>query len=74
MAYPRLDTLEALRRALGGRLEIVPLDERRKPHKGFPVVEKRPAWSNRLREEIREDLVEIRGRDDKVDSSTNGAE
>ena len=73
-SYPRLDTLEALCRALGGRLEIVPLDERRKPPKGLPVVEKRPARSNRLREEIHEDLVEILGHDDKVDSSTNGTE
>ena len=63
--YPRLDTLEALCRALGGRLEIVPLDERRKPSEGLPAVERRPAWSDRLREEIRQDLVEIVGSGDK---------
>lgn len=71
---PRLDTLEALCRALGGRLEIVPLDERRKPPKGLPAVEKRPAWSDRFREEIRQDLVEILGRNDKGGSSPNGVE
>ena len=73
-SYPRLDTLEALCRTLGGRLEIVPLDERRKPPTGLPAVETRPAWSDRLRDEIRQDLVEILGRDDKGGSSSNRAE
>ena len=33
-SYPRLDALEALCRALGGRLEIVPVGERRKSPRG----------------------------------------
>ena len=70
---PRLDTLEALCHALGGRLEILPLHEPRKPPKGLPAVEKRPAWSDRLREEIRQDLVEILGSGDKGGSPKNGA-
>jgi hypothetical protein len=53
-------------RAPGGRLEIVPLDEWRIPPKGLPAVEKRPAWSDKLRDEIRQDLVEILDRGDKL--------
>ena len=64
-----LDTLEALCRALGGRLEIVPVDERRKSPKGLPAVEKRPEWSGRLCREIRQDPVEILGRNGKGGSS-----
>lgn len=73
-SYARLDTLEALCYALGGRLEIVPLDERRSPPKGLPAVKKRPAWSDRLREEIRQDLAEILGGGDKGGSPKKGAE
>ena len=56
---PRLDSLEALCRVLGLQLQTVPLNEPGKPLKGAPAVEKRPEWSRRLREEIRQDLVEM---------------
>ena len=56
---PRLDSLEALCRVLGFRLEMVPLDAPGQPAEGVRAVEKRPEWSWRLREEIRQDLVEI---------------
>ena len=46
---PRLDTLEVLCRALGFRLEMVPLDEPAEPPEGPTAVEKRPEWSRRLR-------------------------
>lgn len=58
---PRLDTLEALCRALGVRLEIVPLDEPGQASDVAGTVAKRPEWSRTLREEIRRDLVEILG-------------
>ncbi len=53
---PRLDSLEALCRVLGVRLEMVPLNEPGQVTEGGPAVEKRPEWSRRLREEIRQDL------------------
>ena len=56
---PRLDSLEALCRVLGIRLEMAPLDEPAQPPEGTPAVEKRPEWSRRLRKEIRQDLVEV---------------
>ena len=56
---PRLDSLEALCRVLGVRLEMVPLDEPGQPPEEALAVEKRPEWSRRLREEIRRDLVQI---------------
>ena len=56
---PRLDSVEALCRVLGFRLEMVPLDEPAQLPEGAPPIEKRPEWSRRLREEIRRDLVEI---------------
>ena len=59
---PRLDSLEALCRVLGFRLEMVPLHEPGQAPAGAPAVEKRPEWSRRLREEVRRDLVEILGR------------
>ena len=62
---PRLDSLEALCRVLGVRLEMVPLDEPGQAPAGAPAVEKRPEWSRRLREEIRQDLVDILGADGK---------
>ena len=62
---PRLDSLEALCRVLGFRLEMVPLDEPAQLPEGAPPIEKRPEWSRRLREEIRRDLVEVLGRGDK---------
>ena len=60
---PRLDTLEVLCRALGVRLEMVPLDEPGQASDGARSVAKLPEWSGRLREEIRRDLIEILGRD-----------
>ena len=59
---PRLDSLEALCGVLGLRLEMVPIDEPSQSPEGNPTVEKRPEWSRRLREEIRQDLVKILGR------------
>ena len=56
---PRLDSLEALCRVLGFRLEMVPLDEPGQATEEAPAVEKRPEWSRRLREEIRRGLVEM---------------
>ncbi len=67
-AIPRLDTLEAVCRTLGYRLEIVPVDEPGKP------LEKRPEWVARLREEIRRDLVEALGRIGTGDPWSNRAE
>ena len=62
---PRLDSLEALCRVLGFRLEMVPFDEPAQPPEGTPTIEKRPEWSRRLREEIRQDLVEALGANGK---------
>ena len=64
-ASPRLNSLEALCRVLGLRLEIMLLDEAVQPTDGAPAVEKRPEWSRRLREEIRRDLIDILGRASK---------
>ena len=50
--YPCLDTVEALCRTLGYRLEVVPLNDRRH----------RPVWSYMLEKEIRRDCVKILGR------------
>ena len=71
---PRLDSLEALCRVLGFRLEMVPLDEPGQPARGSPAVEKRPEWSRTLREEIREDLVEMLGRSGKNGPGSNRPE
>ena len=62
---PRLDSIEALCRVLGFRLEMVPLDEPAQPPEGAPAVERLPERSRRLREEIRQDPVELLGRADK---------
>ena len=59
---PRLDSLEALCRVLGFRLDMVPLDEPDQVLEEGAALEKRPEWSRRLREEIRQDLVKILGR------------
>ena len=64
-AAPRLDSLEALCRVLGFRLKMVPLDEPGQPPEGAPAVERRPEWSRRLREEIRQNLVEVLARSGK---------
>ncbi len=68
---PRLDSLEALCRVLGFRLEMAPLDEPAQPPEGAPAVERRPEWSRRLREEIRHDLVEVLGRAGKGGPGSN---
>lgn len=44
---------------------MVPLDEPGQAPAGAPAVEKRPEWSRRLREEIRQDLVRILGANGK---------
>ena len=62
---PRLHALEALCRVLGLQLQIAALDEAGQPPEGAPAVEKRPEWSQRLREEIRQDLIDIVGWDSK---------
>ena len=56
---PRLDSVEAICRVLGFRLQMVPLDETCRLPKGGLFVEKQPEWCRRLREEIRQDLAEI---------------
>ena len=61
-SLPRLNSLEAVCRVLGFRLEMVPLDEPGQAHKEALTVEKRPEWSRLLREEIRQDLTEVLGR------------
>lgn len=71
---PRLDSLEALCRVLGFRLEMVPLDEPGPSAQGGPAVEKRPEWARRLREEIRQDLVKAIGRSDKGGPGANRPE
>ena len=38
---------------------MVPLDQPGQLPEGPPAVEKRPEWSRRLREEIRQDLVKV---------------
>ena len=58
-SMPGLDTDEAPWRILGSRLEVVPLDEPCEPREKLPAVERDPGWSRRLRDEIRQDLVEI---------------
>ena len=58
---PRLDSFEALCRVLGLQLQTEPLDEPGQPHEGASAVEKRPDWSRRLRDEIRQDLVDFLG-------------
>ena len=58
---PSLEFVEALCRVLGFRLHLMPLDESHQPPEEFPAVERRPEWSRRLQEEIRQDLVEILG-------------
>ena len=58
-ATPRLDSLEALCRVLGFRLQLVPLDEPAQPPEWASAAERPPEWSRRLREEILQDLVEV---------------
>ena len=71
---PRLDSLEALCRVLGFRLKMVPLDEPAQPTEGAPAVERRPEWSRRLREEIRQDLVKVLAQPGKGGPGSNRPE
>jgi DNA-binding Xre family transcriptional regulator len=64
-ATPVIESLEVLCRVLGFRLQMMSLDEPADPAEEAPAVEKRPEWPRRLREEIRQDLVEILGQADK---------
>ncbi|MDE2665637.1 MAG: S24 family peptidase [Acidobacteriota bacterium] len=58
---PRLDSLEAICRVLGLRLQTAPLDDPVELPDGAPAVEKRPDWARRLREDIRSDLSLLLG-------------
>ncbi len=58
---PRLDSLEAICRVLGLRLQTAPLDDPVESPEGVPAVEKRPDWARRLREDIRRDLTLLLG-------------
>ena len=58
---PRLDSLEAICRVLGLRLQTAPLDDPVESPEGAPAVEKRPDWARRLREDIRRDLTLLLG-------------
>ena len=68
---PRLESVEAPCRILGFRLELAPLDEHGQPPEGAPAVESRPEWSRRLRQEIRQDLVEVLARPGKGRPGSN---
>ena len=56
---PRLDSLEAICRVLGLRLQTATLDDPVESPEGAPAVEKRPDWARRLREDIRRDLSHL---------------
>lgn len=58
---PRLDSLEAICRVLGLRLQTAPMDDPVQSPEGVPAVEKRPDWARRLREDIRRDLSLLLG-------------
>lgn len=62
---PRLHTIEALCRALGLRLQMVPLDEPVPEPDGAPAIERQPEWARQLRKEIRQNLLDVPGRDRK---------
>ena len=64
-ATPHVNTIEALLRCLGFRLQIAPLDAADQLGNDVPAVEKPPDWARQLREEFRQDLAEALGRDDK---------
>ena len=70
-ATPQLDSIEALCRVLGFRLQMAPLDEPAQPPKGASAVERRPEWSRQLREEIRQDLAEVLARSGKGGGGSN---
>ena len=73
-ATPRLDSLEALCRVLGFRLQLVPLDEPAQPPEGASAAERPPESSRRLREEILQDLVEVLARAGKGGPGSNKPE
>lgn len=58
---PRLDSLEAICRVLGLRLQTATQDDPVELPDGAPAVEKRPDWARRLREDIRSDLTRLLG-------------
>ena len=58
---PRLDSLEAICRVLGLRLQTATLDDPVELPNGAPAVEKRPDWARRLREDIRRDFTHLLG-------------
>lgn len=64
-SMPRLDTLEALCRALGVRIRVAPLDE------GGQPPETPPLWSRQFRKDIRRDIAEIFGRTRKRPPRSN---
>lgn len=66
---PRLDSLEAICRVLGLRLQTAPLDDLVQSREGAPVVEKRPDWARRLREDIRQDLAVLLSQSDSPEIS-----
>ena len=68
---PRLDSLKALCRVLGFWFEMAPLDAPAQPPEETPAVEKQPDWSRRLREEIRQNLVEGLARSGKGGPGSN---
>ena len=71
---PQLDSIEALCRVLGFRLQMAPLDEPAQPPEGASAVERRPEWSRQLREEIRQDLAEVLARAGKGGPGSNRPE
>ena len=58
---PRLDSLEAICRVLGLRLQTASMDDPVQSPEGVPAVEKRPDWARRLREDIRRDITVLLG-------------
>ncbi len=73
-ATPRLDSTEALYRVLGFRLQLAPLDEPAQPPEGASAAERPPERSRRLREEIRQDRVEVLARAGKEGAGSNKPE
>ena len=63
-ATPHVNSIEALLRCLGFKLQIVPLDESEQHDTGVLASEMQPQWARQLREEIRQDLHKFLGQDD----------
>ncbi|MCY3757544.1 MAG: S24 family peptidase [Acidobacteria bacterium] len=64
---PRLDSLEAICRVLGLRLQTATLDDPVESPEGVPAVEKRPDWARQLRDDIRRDLTLLLGESKEAD-------